>query len=169
MTASLLLFYSFSAIAILGALAVILHPKPTRGVLSLIVAMFSLAVLYLLLGAPFLAMIHLIVYAGAVLVLFLFVIMLQGVGASDIPLFERFGSWHLAAALAVGGGFLTVVFLLLRPLRFAPLPLAGPAFGSVEAVGLALFKDYLLPFELISLLLLIGLFAAIALARKEDS
>ena len=83
------LFYFFAGLAVLSALSVIFSPRPTRALLSLIVTMFALAVLYLLLGAPFVAMVHLIVYAGAVLVLFLFVIMLQGVGATEIPFWAR--------------------------------------------------------------------------------
>src|SRR5690349_3085591 len=88
-------FYFFSGVTVLSALAVILLNSPTRALLSLIVTMFSLSVLYLLLGAPFVAMVHLIVYAGAVLVLFLFVIMLQGIGAEEISLKNRFHAGYL--------------------------------------------------------------------------
>lgn len=162
------LFYAFSALAVLSAVLVITVPKPTRALLSLIATMFCLAVLYLLLGAPFIAMAHLIVYAGAVLVLFLFVIMLQGIGASDTPLAERFRPWYLALAGFVGMAFLGSLFFLVS---FSRLPAVrsdpSSALGTVEAIGFSLFRDYLLPFELISLLLIVGVFAAIALAKRD--
>ena len=162
-----ILFYLFSGIAILSALYVILAPKPTRALLSLITTMFSLAVLYLLLGAPFVAMAHLIVYAGAVLVLFLFVIMLQGIGAVDIPLKDRFHKGYLFCASFVG-----VAFLILTGLLFSSTVLrasAGITLWPVEALGQTLFDEYLLPFELISILLLVGVLAAVTLAKKEEN
>ena len=161
-----ILFYLFSGGTLLGALYVILTPKPTRALLSLIATMFSLAVLYLLLGAPFVAMVHLIVYAGAVLVLFLFVIMLQGIGATDIPLKDRFHKGYLFCATFVGVCFLILtVFLASQTVLHAA---AGITLWPVEALGQTLFEEYLLPFELISVLLLIGVFAAVTLAKKEE-
>ncbi len=161
-----ILFYLFSALAILSAVCVITLPKPTRALLSLIVTMFALSVLYLLLGAPFVAMAHLIVYAGAVLVLFLFVIMLQGVGAVEIPLSQRFPPGHVLFASLAGFGLLGLLVFLVS--RFKLPPAAG-VVGTVEAVGESLFHNYLIPFELTSLLLLIGIFAAISLAKKDAS
>ena len=84
------IFYPFSALAVLGALGVITLRKPTYALLSLMGTMFSLAVLFFLLGAPFVAMVHLVVYAGAVLVLFLFVIMLLGLSAKESRATEGF-------------------------------------------------------------------------------
>ena len=161
-----ILFYSFSALALLSALFVILLPKPTRALLSLIVTMFALSSLYLLLGAPFLAMVNLIVYAGAILVLFLFVIMLQGVGAKDIPFLSRFHKGHLAMALTVGITFSIAAFSIFKSLKSN----AGSDFyGSAEVIGNLLFNSYLLPFELTSILLLIGVFAAVSLAKEDPS
>ena len=102
----LFLFYLFSALAVGSALLVIAVPKPTRALLSLIVTMFCLSVLYLLLGAFFVAMANLIVYAGAILVLFLFVIMLQGIGAREVPLANRFKLSYLLSAAGVAVAFL---------------------------------------------------------------
>lgn len=162
----LILFYLFSGLAIASALMVIFLPQPTRSLLSLVVTMFSLAVLFILLGAPFIAMVHLIVYAGAVLVLFLFVIMLQGVGAKDIPFKSRFPLPHLAASLAVSIGVASSLILILNRFSFqSPKGISG----SPELIGKILFQDYLLPFELTSLILLLGIFAAVALAKKEPS
>jgi NADH-quinone oxidoreductase subunit J len=158
------LFYFFSAVALLSAVLVISLPKPTRALLSLIVTMFALSVLYLILGAPFFAMAHLIVYAGAVLVLFLFVIMLQGIGASEVPLFSRFRQSYFLLAGFVAVSFMAASFFLFGN---SLLPDAKGAMGNIEIFGEVLFRDYLLPFELTSLLLLIGVFAAIGLAKKD--
>lgn len=158
-----LIFYPFSAFAILGALGVILFRKPAYALLSLIATMFCLAVLFLLLHAPFVAMVHLVVYAGAVLVLFLFVIMLLGLGLKEQKLRERFRAGFLAVSFFVPAAFLGFLLYLASSLAKAPL---HPAEGSPEAFGTLLFTRYLLPFELVSLLLLIGVFAAVALAME---
>ena len=158
------LFYSFSALAIVSAIAVIAASKPTRALLSLIVTMFALAVLYLILGAPFVAMAHLIVYAGAVLVLFLFVIMLQGVGAKEIPLFKRFSFGQIFFSGLAVAGFLGILIKTAHTLKLSQ---AAGINGTVEAVGESLFRNYLIPFELTSVLLLVGVFAAVSLAKKE--
>jgi len=160
------LFYFFSGIAILGAFLVILLPKPTRALLSLVSVMFALTVLYLLLGAPFVAMANLIVYAGAVLVLFLFVIMLQGVGAIDTPLKDRFSLAYLGISCFVAVSFMLLTLFVLLKGKNAPLPTGVE--GSAEAIGMSLFGRYLLPFELVSILILVGVFAALALAKKEE-
>lgn len=159
------LFYFFSGAAILSALWVILLPKPTRALLSLVLTMFSLAVLFILLGATFLAMAHLIVYAGAVLVLFLFVIMLEGVGAKDIPLAARFHKGHLILAAILSAAFLATIITVVR----ADYPRAAGMSGDIKLLGQALFQSYLIPFELTSLLLLLGVFAAVSLAKKDDA
>ncbi len=159
------IFYSFSGIAILSALSVIFSSKPTRALLSLIVTMFCLSVLYLLLGAPFVAMAHLIVYAGAVLVLFLFVIMLQGIGATSTPFWTRFHKGHLFAALLTAILLLAGLLALLK--KIAPLQ-STLVDGSIEAVGRLLFHQYLIPFELTSFLLLLGVLAAVSLVKGEE-
>lgn len=158
------LFYPFAVVCVLGALGVVTLRKPTRALLSLILTMFSLAALFLLLGAPLVAMVHLIVYAGAVLVLFLFVIMLLGIGATEARLRERFHTGFLALAFFVPLAFLGCLLKLALSVRQETLL---PAEGSPNALGTLLFTRYLLPFELVSFLLLIGVFAAVALAASK--
>ncbi len=160
-----ILFYFFSSITLLSAVGVITLPKPARALISLLAVMFSLTVLYLLLGAPFLAMANLIVYAGAVLVLFLFVIMLQGIETKDVPFSKRFAPWYFALTGFVGSAFLAIMlFLFLKTFVFsAPQGI----LGNVEAIAAPLFRNYLIPFELTSLLLLMGVFAAVGLAKKD--
>lgn len=144
----------------------ILLRQPVRALLSLIVTMISLSVLYLSLGAPFVAMVNLIVYAGAVLVLFLFAIMLQGIGAREIDLGKRF---HPAF---IPGVILTISFFdfgFLKLIRRFPELHFQDVAGSARQVGKTLFTQYLLPFELVSILLILAILAAVALAKREDS
>lgn len=157
------LFYPFAGLALLGALGVILLRKPIYALLSLIVTMFSLAVHFLLLRAYFVAMVHLVVYAGAVLVLFLFVIMILGTGAREPRPSEIFRKGFLTLAFFVPAAFLG--FLLYLASGLGPFPLIPPE-GAPEAFGRLLFTRYLLPFELVSFLLLIGVFAAVTLAGR---
>ena len=161
-----LIFYPFAGLAILGALGVITLRRPTRALLSLILTMFSLAVLFLLLRASFVAMVHLVVYAGAILVLFLFVIMLLGIGAREPRAKEHFKKFYLAVSLFVPLAFFSFLFFLATRLNNQPLE---PVEGSPAAFGKLLFTRYLLPFELVSFLLLIGVFAAVALASPKPS
>jgi len=159
------LFYFFSALSVFSALGVILHPKPTRALLFLIITMVGLSGLFTLLGAYFVAMAQIVVYAGAVLVVFLFVIMLQGVNAQEIPLHQRFRGIYLLPAGALAASFAAFFALVLgkEKLTAFHIPL-----GTVENFGRELFRNYLLPFEWASLLILLGVFAAVALAKKDD-
>lgn len=159
-----LFFYPFAAVAVLGALGVVSLRKPTRALLSLILMMFSLAALFLLLEAPFIAMVHLIVYAGAVLVLFLFVIMLLGLGAKEGEVGKRVRRSFLVISLFVPAAFFLILLSLSNLLGRETL---SPPEGSPEVLGRLLFTKYLLPFELVSFLLLIGVFATVALASKK--
>lgn len=160
-----LMFYSASLLAVLGALGVVFSSQPARALLSLLVTMTALSVLYVLLEAPFVAMVNLIVYAGAILVLFLFVIMLLGLGAREISLARRFHPGFLPAAGLIAGGIMLLLLLLTRGPGQNIFQTVG---GDVKAIGFNLLTVYLLPFEMISLLLLLAIFAAVALAKHED-
>ena len=160
-----ILFYLFSGTAVLSAFSVIFASRPTRALLSLIVTMMSLSALYLLLGAPFVAMVNLIVYAGAVLVLFLFVIMLQGIGAKEISLFARFPKAQFFLTLMTAFAFSGGLFIILK--QFVPVETMG-VNGSIETVGWLLFHNYLIPFELTSFLLLLGVLAAVSLVKGKE-
>ena len=160
-----ILFYFFSGLAVLSASAVVLIRRPAHALLSLVVTMFSLSVLYLMLGAPFVAMAHLIVYAGAVLVLFLFVLMLQGVGAEDPAIGKRFHAGYLVLVLFTAAAFAVILLTVTFGGKFA---LPKGIEGNIESFGQTLFSTYLIPFELTSLLLLLGVFAAVSLAKKDE-
>ncbi|HEX9116245.1 MAG TPA: NADH-quinone oxidoreductase subunit J [Anaerolineae bacterium] len=167
------LFIIFGAIAIAAGLGVIFSRKPTYSALFLLVNFVCLAAFYVMLQAQYLAMVQVIVYAGAIVVLFLFVVMLIGGGELlDLPT----GGLRNRANLPRGVVVVALTLLLVAGLAYGViagrLPTtqgAAAAFGqgSVEAVGQALFGAYLLPFELASVLLLVGMIGAVVLARKD--
>lgn len=159
-------FYFCAAAAIAGAAGVVFFSQPVRALLALLATMAVLSVLYVLLQAPFVALVNLIVYAGAVLVLFLFVIMLLGLGAREIPLRDRFRPFFIPAAVLTA---VAVAGLLVQLTRPASSALFQALEGEAREIGLRLFTVYLLPFELISLLLLLAIFAAVTLAKNEDA
>jgi len=160
-------FLVAAAVAIIFALLAIVHRSPVVNVLSLLVLFFALATIYAVLGMDFLAAMQLIVYAGAVLVLFLFVIMLL-----NIKSVERLGSGRplqlvLGALTSITIAVVTVLAILrLTPVRGAVLP--GAAKGTVYPLGHALLTTHTFAFELISVLLVASLVGAYVLARKED-
>lgn len=159
-------FYTCAALAIAGALYTVLARNPIRGALGLMTMIVSVAGLFLALHAEFLAIIQLIVYAGAIVVLFLFVIMLLGpdsMGARD-------GRGQMTRALGAtlfGLASIGAMVLVIRPAWGHAMKLAQPdnAFGSVESMGDALFGDYVVPFELSSALLMVAIVGAVAVAR----
>lgn len=161
-----ILFLAFAIVAVACAINLVVQTHPIVSALSLIGVMGSLAVLYLLLGGPFIAAVQVIVYAGAIMVLFVFVIMLLNAGA------EQKTGRSLTARL-LGVPFLIIFLGLLSFLIDAMLPPSpGVKFGeftgaSAADVGRALFTRYLLPFEVTSVLILIAILGAIVLARKE--
>jgi NADH-quinone oxidoreductase subunit J len=162
----LFFFLLFAIIAVVSAINVVLQRHPIASALSLIGVMASIAVLYLMLGAEFVAMVQLIVYAGAVMVLFIFVIMLLNAGAEE----RRGRSWTAQLfGIPVLLAFLGLICYFVRR-EFANagfVKFGNFAGGSAQGVGISLFTDYLLPFEVTSVLILIAIVGAIVLARKE--
>jgi NADH-quinone oxidoreductase subunit J len=162
----LFFFLLFAFIAVVSAINVVLQRHPIASALSLIGVMGSLAVLYLLLGAEFIAMVQIIVYAGAVMVLFIFVIMLLNAGAEE----RRGRSWtaQLLGIPALIAFFGIVCYYIQREFSNSGYSKFGNfTGGSAEKFGLALFTEYLLPFEVTSVLILVAILGAIVLARKE--
>jgi len=161
-----ILFLVFAIIAVLAAINVVVQTHPIASAVSLIGVMGSLAVLYLLLGAEFIAAAQVIVYAGAVMVLFVFVIMLLNAGAE-----ARKGRSFMASLL--GAPVLIALLALLAWFveRIYPegvgVHFGGFTNGGAESIGRALFTTYLLPFEITSILVLIAIVGAVVLARKE--
>ncbi len=156
------LFVLFGALALAGGVGVIASTRAIHSALSLLLVLSSLAVLYLLLGAQFIAVLQVIIYAGAIVVLFLFVVMLLHMATGEPPA-RGVRPWGTGAILAAGLFFGAVLFAVAPP-RGGP---AVPArdFGTTEAVGRALFTQFLLPFELASLVLLVGIIGVVVLAK----
>jgi NADH-quinone oxidoreductase subunit J len=159
-------FYTFAIILVGAALSVVLNRHPIYSVLSLLVVMFCLACLFVMLGAYMIAALQILLYAGAVLVLFLFVIMLLNL-APDALARTRVFTWRGVGALAAVWLCVTLATILRSPGETPP-PAAVPPEGSVEAIGRALFTTYLLPFELTSLLILAAIIGAVTLTRQRS-
>ncbi len=160
-------FCGCAVIAIAGALGVIVAKNPIRGAMGLLLLILSVAGLFLSLQAQFLAFIQLIVYAGAVVVLFLFVIMLLGPSAVAPP--DRHGVVVRALGAAVFALFLLgAVAPLWHSAHMHGQSHASPDFGGIDAFGWALFTDALVPFELSSALLMVAVLGAVAVARGRQ-
>ena len=158
-----LFFYLFATILVLASLAVVLARNPLYNVLSLVVVIFSLSSLFVLLEAFFVAVILLMVYAGAVLVLFLFVVMCLNLNASTFTNLQQ-GRFRLLGWIA-GLTFLSGFLLALKSFIGAQTLAPSSMRGTIETIGRILFTEYLLPFELTSLLLLIAIFGIVSLAK----
>jgi NADH-quinone oxidoreductase subunit J len=156
-----------------GAINLLVQKHPINSALSLIVVMGSLALIYLLLGAEFLAAVQVIVYAGAVMVLFVFVIMLLNAGEEErlshgSRVAILLGVPALIIGLGIAAWFTTHITGLDRVAIGGPEIMNGTdVFGNPQAVGKLLFSTYLLPFEVTSVLLLIAIMGAVVLARRE--
>ena len=159
-----ILFYVFAGLAVLGAVMVIVHRNPIYSALSLILTLFSLAGIYVLLMAHFIAIVHIAVYAGAIMVLFLFVIMLLNVRIEE----KAPGAFRYMVFLAVP--MVAILFYELAQIAFAAFhraPVKNTDVGSVESIGNALFSQYVLPFEITSIILIVAMAGAVYLAKRR--
>jgi NADH-quinone oxidoreductase subunit J len=164
-------FYLCALTAVAGALGVVLSKNPIRSAMGLLLTIVSIAGLFLALHAQFLATIQLIVYAGAIVVLFLFVIMLLGPSASTPSdrngLFARMVGGVLFGAVGLGA-IAMVARAAAEAHRTIPMTQPDPGFGGIEPIGSALFSDALVPFELSSALLMVAVIGAIAVAKGRQ-
>ena len=165
---ALYLFYFLCFLALLGAIMVVFSKNPVHSVLYLILTFFSLSGHYILLNAQFLAAVNIIVYAGAIMVLFLFVIMflnMKGDGESMAPMLVRFSA-------VITGGILLTIFTASVRYSEASLQASIPdqyisSTGLVQNLGRVLFEKFLIPFELSSVLFLAAVVGAVLLGRRE--
>ena len=174
MSSDALLFYVFAGVTVIGALAVVTQKNPVYSVLSIIASFFGLAGLYILLDAPFVAVAQIIIYAGAIMVLFLFVVMLLNAPREDAAEWDR--SHPLYRPMAVRIGAVLAVLLALE-LGWALSRTSGLAIGvaderpgasSVAELGRVLFTDYMFAFEVTSILIIAAMVGAVILARKRE-
>jgi NADH-quinone oxidoreductase subunit J len=167
-----LVFYAFAAMAVLGSLFVIGQRNPIYSVLALIAAFFGLSGLYVLLDAPFVAVVQIIIYAGAIMVLFLFVVMLLNVPREDAAEWDRAHPLYRPWPMRIGA---VLALLLVAQLMWALTRTAGIGDGvglqsagisDVGELGRVLFTDYMFAFEVTSILILVSMVGAVILARR---
>jgi NADH-quinone oxidoreductase subunit J len=170
-TIELVLFFLVALVAIGSAVGMLFSRNAVHSALFLVLNFATVAFFFLFLGAPFIAMVQVTVYAGAIMVLFLFVIMLLGAELLRQP--GAVLPWQPPLTIFLGLVFLGVVALYLVNAGSVALPpafetiAAERAFGSPQSIGLALFQDYVLPFEITSVLLLVGMIGAVVLTRDD--
>jgi NADH-quinone oxidoreductase subunit J len=169
MSLDLILFLILALVAVATAIGMLLSQNAVYSALFLVLNFTTVAIFYLLLGAPFIAMSQITVYAGAIMVLFLFVIMLLGAEAlpkAEVLPWQKPLAIFLAALLAVEATFLLVT--KARPTGDILQPVdTVNTMDNLREMGMVLFNDYLLPFEVTSILLLVAMVGAITLNRKE--
>ena len=161
-----ILFYTLSAFAIISAIMVLISKNPIHSVLWLILVFFAISGHYILLNAQFLAIVNIIVYAGAIMVLFLFVIMLMNVKKDKEP--QKQLLVKLMGVIA-GGSFLTLLLALVKQntsFQGRDVLLKEGSIGLIHPLGQALFTDYVVPFEISSVLFLSAMVGAVIIGKK---
>ena len=161
-----ILFYALSAFAIVSAIMVLVSKNPIHSVLWLILVFFAISGHYILLNAQFLAIVNIIVYAGAIIVLFLFVIMLMNVKKDSEPQKQLLVKF---TGVIAGGSFLTLLIALVKQtsqLQGKQVLLKEGTIGLIHPLGKALFSDYVLPFEISSVLFLSAMVGAVIIGKK---
>ena len=161
-----ILFFLFAAVAIASGIMMIVHRNPIYCALFLILTLFAVAGLYVLLNAPFIAAVHIIVYAGAIMVLFLFVIMLLDLKSESAR--QRPGGLLRVLSIVVSGVLFAELVLFLRSGTTNPPLVEGDLkIGSTKEIGNLLFTEYLFPFEITSVLLLSAIIGSVILAKLK--
>jgi len=159
-------FYFLAALAVVSAIAVITRRNPVHAALSLIVTLLSIAGFYLMLYAPFVAGVQIVLYAGGIMVLFLFVIMLVNL-EQNIREYQFNKQWLVGTVAALALGAL-LLFVYERGHSIFPRDFAAlPETQNTQQIGLMLYGNYMLPFEIASLLLLVAIVGAVVMAKKR--
>jgi NADH-quinone oxidoreductase subunit J len=163
MALPLILFFVLAALLVVASFMIVFQRNVVHSALSLVAALFLIAMFFIMLHAPMVGVLQILIYAGAIMVLFLFVIMLLG----PVALEQRRGVWwgFGTAAAVILGGLLVAVITGNEP---PPEPMAATElFGSPEMLAKSLFTDFVLPFEIASILLLVAIVGAVVLAKRE--
>ena len=160
-----ILFWGLSALALFSAIMVVASKSPVHSILFLIVVFFAISGHYILLNAQFLAIVNIIVYAGAIMVLFLFVVMLMNLNAESEPAKNKRLQF---IAIISGGSLLLILLSALTTIKAAhPVMVAGGNAGLIKTLGKVLFTDYVLPFEISSVLFLSAMVGAVVIGKKD--
>lgn len=160
-----ILFWFLSALAVGSALMVITRKNPVYSVLFLIITFFAISGHYILLNAQFLAIVNIIVYAGAIMVLFLFVLMLMNLNDETEPQRNRY--LVFSGGIAGGSLMLMLIAALNTPTKQAPTDLSKGNIGLIDHLGMVLFKEYVVPFEISSVLFLSAMVGAIVIGKRK--
>lgn len=167
MSTTEILFFFLSALAVFSAIMVLISKNPVHSVLWLVATFFAISGHYILLNAQFLAIVNMIVYAGAIMVLFLFVIMLMNLNVENEP---QKNLWMKLAGVISGGCFLMVLVSLVRQATDMNGKVAMTTEGNIGLIknlGKVLFSDYVVPFEITSVLFLSAMVGAIVIGKKD--
>jgi NADH-quinone oxidoreductase subunit J len=159
-----ILFYCLAAVSVFSALMVIISKNPVYSVIWLIITFFSISGHYILLNAQFLAVVNIIVYAGAIMVLFLFVIMLMNMGKDTEP---RKNKWLKLAGTIAGGSLLLVLIAGLKDADNRMTELGTGEIGLIQNLGHVLFTEYVVPFEIASILFLSAMVGAVVIGKRD--
>jgi NADH-quinone oxidoreductase subunit J len=166
MNTAVFVFVVLATVALASAVGVVLFRSPVRSALSLVLTFFTLALMYFNLGAQLIGISQIMVYAGAIMVLFLFVVMMLRLGGGEEKPDKT--DWRVYVALPIGAviaGLVLNKFIL--PLYDTPVSIVGDSYGRPREIGQALFTTYVWPFEIASVLLLVGVVGSIMLAKKR--
>jgi NADH-quinone oxidoreductase subunit J len=166
MTISGIIFYVLAAIILMATVLSITRHNVMHAIIYLVISFFAMAPRFYLLGAPFLALLEVIIYAGAIMVLFIFIVMMLEIGARPFVPGEWLKQWFPAVVLGLISGFIMVILIWQAPAQKATLPLA---MATPRALGLFVFEHYWFAVEIASLLLFVALVGAYYLGRKGDS
>ena len=167
MSITVVLFWFLTALALVSAIMVLLSKNPVHSVLWLIVVFFAISGHYILLNAQFLAIVNLIVYAGAIMVLFLFVIMLMNLDAETEP---QKNTWLKLAGAISGGSLLLILVSVIRSATDLTGKIAQTnegTIGLISNLGKTLFSEYVVPFEISSILFLSAMVGAVVIGKKD--
>ena len=162
------LFFGLATLSVLGAIGLIVFRHPMNGAMSFVVTLISLAGLYALLSAKLMFAVQLIVYAGAIMSLIIFIIMFLNIQNSDLPEENGRGLFFVGGMIVIApiGMFL---YKIVKGLPNCSTDILSNGFGDVKNVGVVLFRNWLLPFEIVSILLLIALIGAVIMAGKREA
>jgi len=161
-----ILFFILALTALISAFAMISFKQPINSALSFIITLLSIAGLFALLGGSFLFLVQIIIYAGAIVTLILFIIMFLNIKEENLPQEPHKTKWIVFMSLLISP-FAAILISSVNKIEFSPLHLEN--FGSIKDVGMELFTEWVLPFEMISILLLIALIGVVILAKREKS
>jgi NADH-quinone oxidoreductase subunit J len=162
---TLYIFLTLAVVSVVTALLMVFSKNPVHSVLYLIVNFFAIAGQYVLLNAQFLAVVHIIVYAGAIMVLFLFVLMLLNLNQDTEP--HKSNLWKFSAALASGLLMVTLVGALKGGIQLSPNVAPNDRVGLVENLGKVLFTDFVVPFEIAGILFLAAMVGAVLVGKRD--